>query len=166
MGAEDETVGPHVAPRPPGERGPLGGLAPLAVDARIAGLDVELHEEGDLAGIPRQVALSAYRIVQESPSNGREAIEAVHRLHPDVLVIDRSMPEMGGLEACQILAADGVDTRVLVITILESAESVYEASGPASAASCSRTRLTACWRWRCGPSRRATPWSTPGSPTR
>jgi CheY-like chemotaxis protein len=32
-------------------------------------------------------------------TNGREAVSEVHRLDPDVLVIDISMPELDGLHA-------------------------------------------------------------------
>ncbi|HZQ93801.1 MAG TPA: response regulator [Candidatus Sulfotelmatobacter sp.] len=35
--------------------------------------------------------------------NGREAIEAAGRLHPDLIVLDLSMPVMNGLEAARIL---------------------------------------------------------------
>jgi DNA-binding NarL/FixJ family response regulator len=35
--------------------------------------------------------------------NGREAIEAASRLHPDLIVLDRSMPVMGGLDAARVL---------------------------------------------------------------
>jgi len=60
-------------------------------------------------------------------SNGLEAIALVERLHPDVLVIDLGMPEMGGLEATRRLSESGTATRVLVLTILSSEETVYEA---------------------------------------
>ena len=35
--------------------------------------------------------------------NGREAIEAASRLHPDLIVLDREMPVMSGLDAARIL---------------------------------------------------------------
>ena len=36
--------------------------------------------------------------------NGREAIEAAGRLHPDLIVLDLSMPVMNGFEAARILS--------------------------------------------------------------
>lgn len=35
--------------------------------------------------------------------NGREAIEKAQRLHPDLIVMDLSMPVMNGLEAARVL---------------------------------------------------------------
>ena len=35
--------------------------------------------------------------------NGREAIEEACRLHPDVIILDLSMPVMNGLEAARVL---------------------------------------------------------------
>ena len=61
--------------------------------------------------------------------NGREAIGAVGRLHPDVVVMDIRMPEMGGVEATRTIATDGrsSETRVLVLTTFDADEYVVEA---------------------------------------
>ena len=61
--------------------------------------------------------------------NGREAIAAVGRLRPDVVVMDIRMPEMGGVEATRTIAADGrsSETRVLVLTTFDADEYVVEA---------------------------------------
>jgi CheY-like chemotaxis protein len=45
--------------------------------------------------------------------NGREAIEQASRLHPDLVVLDRTMPVMSGLDAARIL--NNVMPRVLLI---------------------------------------------------
>ena len=37
-------------------------------------------------------------------SNGREAVAMVHRLEPDIVFLDISMPEMDGIQAAQALA--------------------------------------------------------------
>ena len=37
--------------------------------------------------------------------NGREAIEVAVRLHPDLIVLDLSMPVMNGLDAARVLKA-------------------------------------------------------------
>jgi len=61
--------------------------------------------------------------------NGREAIAAVGRLHPDVVVMDIRMPEMGGVEATRTIAADDrlSETHVLVLTTFDADEYVVEA---------------------------------------
>ena len=43
-----------------------------------------------------------YRICGEA-ENGKEAIEQAEKLHPDLIVLDLSMPVMNGLEAAHIL---------------------------------------------------------------
>src|SRR5262249_5286172 len=35
--------------------------------------------------------------------NGREAIEQARRLHPDLIILDLSMPVMSGLDAARVL---------------------------------------------------------------
>jgi DNA-binding NarL/FixJ family response regulator len=56
------------------------------------------------------------RVIGEA-SNGVEAVAMVNRLDPDVLVMDLSMPQLDGLEATRQLQADGVRTRILILTM-------------------------------------------------
>jgi len=49
-------------------------------------------------------------------TNGREALEAVRRHRPDVLLLDLIMPEMDGLAVLRALPQEAPDTRVLVLT--------------------------------------------------
>jgi signal transduction histidine kinase len=55
---------PSLAPQPG-----LSRLADLVAQVREAGVDIAVHTDGDLAGIPRGLDLSAYRIVQECLTN-------------------------------------------------------------------------------------------------
>jgi len=71
-------------------------------------------------------------VVVGEAGTGEEAIDAVERLNPDVVVMDLSMPGMGGLEATRRIAALGKDTRVLVLTMHAEEEyllAVLEAGG-------------------------------------
>ena len=54
--------------------------------------------------------------VVASVSNGGEAVEAVSRLRPDVLVVDLMMPDMDGLEVCLRVKHASPETDVVVIT--------------------------------------------------
>ena len=61
-------------------------------------------------------------------STGTEAIDAVRRTRPDVVLMDIRMPELDGLEATRrILAADGDVPRVLMLTTFDLDEYVYAA---------------------------------------
>lgn len=64
-------------------------------------------------------------------SDGVEAVEAVHRLRPDVCLMDIRMPRLDGLEAtrrlrqAQSAATDG--TKVVILTTFDMDEYVYGA---------------------------------------
>lgn len=55
-------------------------------------------------------------------SNGREAIELAEQLHPDIVVMDVTMPELGGVEATRRIR-EGGGARVLALSMHR--DSVY-----------------------------------------
>ncbi|HET7688748.1 MAG TPA: response regulator transcription factor [Nocardioidaceae bacterium] len=59
--------------------------------------------------------------------SGEGALEQVAALQPDVVLMDLRMPGIGGLEAMRRLATTGDQTRVLVLTTIETDEIVYDA---------------------------------------
>ena len=61
-------------------------------------------------------------------ATGAEAIDAVRRTRPDVVLMDIRMPELDGLEATRrILAADAEGPRILMLTTFDVDEYVYAA---------------------------------------
>jgi len=59
-------------------------------------------------------------------SNGEEALILVQRFHPDVVVLDLSMPGISGLEVVARLRTDAPATKVLVLSIHDQEEYVLE----------------------------------------
>ncbi|NQT72343.1 MAG: response regulator transcription factor [Chloroflexi bacterium] len=50
-------------------------------------------------------------------SNGLEAIQEYQRTHPDVAILDISMPGMDGLDAVKQISSFDPDARVLILTV-------------------------------------------------
>ena len=60
-------------------------------------------------------------------SNGREAVDATARLHPDVVVMDLSMAELDGVAATKRIVAEGGKSKVLVLTMHAEDEYLVDA---------------------------------------
>jgi DNA-binding NarL/FixJ family response regulator len=59
--------------------------------------------------------------------NGKQAVEMARYFKPDIVLMDLTMPEMGGLDATRILTADESETRVVVVTASEDDADLFEA---------------------------------------
>jgi two-component system response regulator NreC len=79
-----------------------------------AGLRALLNVEGDM------------HVAGEAASGG-EAIRLAIDLHPDVVLLDISMPDMDGLEATRLLVNRLPQVRVLILTVHEDAALLREA---------------------------------------
>jgi len=59
-------------------------------------------------------------------TNGREALEQVESLHPDVVLMDVRMPEMDGVEATRELSRRFPEVKVIILTTFEDDETVFD----------------------------------------
>jgi DNA-binding NarL/FixJ family response regulator len=95
---------------------------------------IELESAGAIALGPRILIVDDHEIVREGicnllgqsrpgwvicgqAKNGEEAVTAVKELHPDVVVLDITMPVMSGLEAAKQIAKSGSECRILMLTM-------------------------------------------------
>lgn len=58
-------------------------------------------------------------------ANGKDAIQQVANLHPDVILMDLVMPEMTGVEAIQHITASYPESRILVMTSFAADDKVF-----------------------------------------
>ncbi|MDT0546395.1 MULTISPECIES: response regulator transcription factor [Streptomyces] len=64
--------------------------------------------------LERALALEGYQVT--AVPDGIEALAAVHRERPDVIVLDVMMPGLDGFQVCRVLRAEGDRTPILMLT--------------------------------------------------
>lgn len=75
-------------------------------------------------GIRALLALAADIEVVGEAANGRDALEKTRQLVPDVVLMDLTMPIMGGLEATRRIRKEFTGTKVLALTQYDDSEYV------------------------------------------
>jgi DNA-binding NarL/FixJ family response regulator len=85
--------------------------------------DHELYRDGLRAVLS---SLGRTEVVGEA-STGVEAVALAAQLRPDVVLMDLNMPELNGIEATRQIVAGGSGAAVLVLTMLEDADSLFAA---------------------------------------
>ena len=65
-------------------------------------------------------------IIIGEASDGEEAVAMTKKLEPDVVVIDLSMPKLSGVEATKIIRKNFPSAKVLVLTMYDNEEYVYQ----------------------------------------
>jgi two-component system, NarL family, response regulator NreC len=88
----------------------------LADDHRVLrdGLRILLDSQKDI------------RVIGEA-ENGKQAIEGITRLRPDVVVMDITMPELNGIEAAQIVHEALPESHIVILSIHSDLEHIFRA---------------------------------------
>lgn len=69
---------------------------------------------------------SQFEVIGEA-STAKEALEAVGRLHPDIVLMDIRLPGTSGIEACEEIIKTYPDTRVVMLTSYAEDEMLFSA---------------------------------------
>lgn len=78
---------------------------------------VLISDDNELIRISLTAVLTAVGMdVVGSSANGSETIESVTRLRPSVVVMDLSMPGMGGVEATSRILSIAPSTKIVILT--------------------------------------------------
>jgi DNA-binding NarL/FixJ family response regulator len=85
--------------------------------------DHPLYRDGLVTAI---AAMPDVEVVGDA-GDGAAAVDMAKELEPDVVVMDLHMPELNGIDATRRIVADRPTTAVLVLTMLESDDSVFAA---------------------------------------
>jgi DNA-binding NarL/FixJ family response regulator len=95
--------------------------------AMIARIRWQLGEQFDIVG---------------TAENGQDAIDAVLRFDPDVLVIDISMPVLDGFQAASRIRDAGCKTKVIFVTVHQGADFVSAAFLSGASGYVTKSRLS------------------------
>src|SRR5205814_1373986 len=59
--------------------------------------------------------------------NGREAVELARKLNPEIVLMDVSMPELDGVGATRLIAAELPTVKVVILTASDQDETLFDA---------------------------------------
>ncbi|HRK77362.1 MAG TPA: two-component system response regulator NarL [Thiobacillus sp.] len=71
-------------------------------------------------------AVPEFRFVGEAPS-GTEGVELACALQPDMILLDLNMKDMNGVEVLKAIKDNGLDSRVIMLTVSDQAEDLIAA---------------------------------------
>lgn len=67
-----------------------------------------------------------YEVVGKA-CNGFEALELARQLRPDLVLMEVHLPRLNGLDAARLFSAEAPDTRVIMLTVSDDDDDLFEA---------------------------------------
>ncbi|MBX0328078.1 CBS domain-containing protein [Oscillochloris sp. ZM17-4] len=107
-----------LTPRPAagGDAQPRSGIRLLLVD-----------DNGLFLQVIHRLLVSRGFTVAGVAGSGQEAIRQSRALQPDIILMDVEMPEMSGLEATRAIMDERPDARIVMLTVAEDDDTLFEA---------------------------------------
>lgn len=101
----------------------------MTLDAQAAPIRVAIVDDHPMVAEGIQSILESYDDIHVvgTLTNGREAVDQLPVLKPDVVLMDLNMPEIGGLTATEMLLELDLDLRVLILSMHDSPEYISTA---------------------------------------
>ena len=77
-------------------------------------------------GLASLLRAHGHEVVGEA-DDGRQALDMVGQASPDVVLMDISMPVMGGLEATRLMTAQHPEVKIVMLTVSDDENDLFEA---------------------------------------
>ncbi|MCX6386752.1 MAG: response regulator transcription factor [Solirubrobacterales bacterium] len=78
-------------------------------------------------GVSRVVASYPEFEIVGRVDSGRQAVEEIRSLEPDVALVDLRLPDIDGVKVVEAIERDGLTTKVIIISAYEDSATVYSA---------------------------------------
>jgi two-component system response regulator RegX3 len=88
----------------------------VAVNARADAPTVLVVEDDESHVFALEVALGREGLIVESVRDGRDALAAIERVRPDLILLDIMLPGISGIDICRELRARAFDTPVIIVS--------------------------------------------------
>jgi two-component system, OmpR family, response regulator RegX3 len=86
------------------------------MNARASGPKVLVIEDDESHVFALEVALGREGLIVESVRDGRDALAAIERIQPDLILLDVMLPGISGIDICRELRARAFDTPVIIVS--------------------------------------------------
>ena len=90
-----------------------------------------VEDEQDIAGLIKHTLERNAEALVETASAGDEALRAIDRHPPDLVILDLNLPVLSGMEVCQVLRSRPATARIAVIMLTARASAPCCGAAPA-----------------------------------